>query len=61
MAMKMKMKKAMKAPKAMKAMKMKAKKVSKKGRKWQVLKGTKEKTNGGLKKGDLKKNKHGTF
>jgi len=36
-----------------------AKKVSKTGKKWQVLKGTREKTVGGLKKSDLKKNKYG--
>merc|ERR1711982_124676 len=46
--------------KAMSAMKMKkAMKVSIRGKKWQVLKGTKVKTVGGLKKSDLKKNKHG--
>merc|ERR1711877_61770 len=36
-----------------------AKKVSIKGKKWQVFKGTKAKTVGGLKKSDLKKNKNG--
>jgi len=71
MAMKMKMAMAMKAMKAMKAKKMssmkmkkmKAMKVSKiaKGKlaKVSVFKGTKEKTSGGLKKSDLKKNKVG--
>ena len=45
---------------AMKAMRRrKAKKVSKVGRKWQVFKGTKVKTQGGLKKGDLMKNRYG--
>merc|ERR1719188_2249977 len=39
--------------------KMKAKKVSIKGKKWQVFKGTKAKTVGGLKKSDLKKSKSG--
>merc|ERR1719281_1722131 len=53
------MKMAMKAMK-MSAMKMKkAMKVSKKGKKWQVFKGTKVATKGGLKKSDLKKNKYG--
>merc|ERR1719223_247604 len=51
--------KAMKAAKApMRRMK-RAKKVSKVGRKWQVLKGTKVKTVGGLNKTDLTKNKAG--
>merc|ERR1712060_681526 len=36
-----------------------AKKVSNKGKKWQVFKGTKTKTKGGLKKSDLKKSKSG--
>merc|ERR1712007_144135 len=40
-------------------MAMKAKKVSKKGKKWQVFKGSKTATKGGLKKTDLKKNKNG--
>merc|ERR1712061_594209 len=44
---------------SMKRMAMKAKKVSNKGKKWQVFKGTKAKTVGGLKKTDLKKNKNG--
>merc|ERR1719205_156364 len=39
--------------------KMKAKKVSKVGKKWQVLKGTRVKTQGGLQKSDLTKNKSG--
>lgn len=55
------MKKSMKAMKkavSMKKMK-KVKKVSKVGRKWQVLKGTKEKTKTGLKASDLTKNKSG--
>merc|ERR1712203_729924 len=43
----------------MKKMAMKAKKVSVRGKKWQVLKGTRQKTNGGLKKSDLRKNKLG--
>merc|ERR1711944_137325 len=60
MAMKMKASMKMKAKKAtaMK-MKMKAKKVSKVGKKWRVFAGIKEKTKGGLKKGDLTKNKNG--
>ena len=54
------MKKAGKAKKAMKSMRRRrAKKVSKIGRKWQVFKGTREKSKGGLKKADLMKNKHG--
>merc|ERR1719282_458805 len=65
--MKMKMKAAavmkMKSMKmkaaAMKAMKMKVKKVSKVGKKWQVFKGTRVKSKGGLKKEDLTKNKNG--
>jgi len=57
MAMKSGMKKsAMKS--GMKRMKM-AKKVSIKGKKWQVFAGSKQKTRGGLKKSDLKKNKYG--
>merc|ERR1719350_529388 len=68
MAMKMKKMSAMKAMKAMKMAKkmsgmkkmaMKAKKVSVRGKKWQVLKGTRAKTIGGLKKSDLRKNKNG--
>merc|ERR1719359_303731 len=56
----MKAKKAMTAMKA-KAMAMKAmaKKKSVVGKKASVLKGTKVKTSGGLKKGDLMKNKRG--
>merc|ERR1712194_803145 len=54
----MKAKTAMKAvAKAMKAMK--AMKAKVRGRKWQVLAGTRVKTNGGLEKGDLIKNKRG--
>merc|ERR1712029_1165257 len=47
--------------KAMSAMKMrkKAMKVSTKGKKWQVFKGAKISTKGGLKKSDLKKSKSG--
>ena len=59
---KRRMKKAAKSSKksAMKAMRRrKAKKVSVIGKKWQVFKGTKVKTGGGLKKTDLIKNKHG--
>ena len=45
---------------AMKGMRRrKAKKVSKIGKKWQVFKGTRVKTTGGLKKTDLTKNKYG--
>merc|ERR1719350_1945673 len=44
---------------AMKMKAMKAKKVSKVGRKWQVLKGTRVRSAGGLKKEDLTKNKSG--
>merc|ERR1712050_684165 len=59
----MKMKSGMKAMKAIKASmrmrRMKAKKVSIKGKKWQVFKGTKGKSNGGLKKADLVKSKAG--
>merc|ERR1712217_213633 len=51
------MKAAMKA--SMKMRRMKAKKVSIKGKKWQVFKGTKGKSNGGLKKADLVKSKTG--
>lgn len=61
-AMKMKSAMKMKAMKVMKvaSMKMKkAKKVSKVGRYFQVLKGTREKTKGGLRKEDLTKNKNG--
>merc|ERR1719272_2382590 len=43
----------------MKAMKARKKKVSKTGSKWQVLKGLKVKTKGGMKAADLMKNKHG--
>merc|ERR1719226_253321 len=53
----MKAMKAMKAAKAMKAMK--AKRVPKVGKRAAVLKGSKEKTSGGLKKSDLMKNKAG--
>merc|ERR1719476_72587 len=62
MKMKMSAMKAMKAMKAkkMSAMKMKmAMKVSKIGKKWQVFKGIKVKSTGGLKKSDLKKSKSG--
>merc|ERR1712232_1448908 len=52
----MKMKKSA-AP--MKRRMMRAKKVSVFGRKWQVLKGTRAKTKGGLSKSDLTKNKNG--
>merc|ERR1711860_5835 len=52
-----------KAMKAKSVMKKKAMKVSKIGKgkhaKAMVLRGSKEKTSGGLKAGDLKKNKHG--
>ena len=45
---------------AMKSMRRrKAKKVSKIGKKWQVFKGTRVKSVGGLTKADLTKNKHG--
>merc|ERR1712196_575479 len=54
----MKAMKAMKAMSAMKKMKM-AKKVSTMGKKWQVFKGSKLSTKGGLKKSDLKKSKSG--
>merc|ERR1719433_1611168 len=61
--MKMSAMKAMKMSmkmKAMSSMKMKmAMKVSTKGKKWQVFKGTKLSTKGGLKKSDLKKSKTG--
>lgn len=56
-AMKSGMKKS--AMKAMKSTMKKAMKVSKTGRMWQVYKGTREKTRGGLKKSDLKMNKYG--
>merc|ERR1712190_247472 len=46
------------AMKSMRRMK-KAKKVSKVGKKWRVFAGKKEKTQGGLKKADLVKNKRG--
>merc|ERR1719512_216084 len=52
------MKMGMKKMGSMKKMKM-AKKVSIKGKKWQVFKGSKVKTVGGLKKTDLKKSKSG--
>ena len=57
----MKSMKAMKVMKAIKAMKraMKAMKKKVRGRKWQVLKGTRTKTQGGLTKTDLIKNKRG--
>merc|ERR1711953_826193 len=56
----MKVVKAMKAMKAMKTMKvMKAMKKKTRGKKWQVLKGTRLKTEGGLEKADLMKNKRG--
>merc|ERR1712224_1082615 len=54
----MKAMKAMKMASAMK-MKMKAMKVSKIGKKWQVFKGTRVKSSGGLKKEDLTKSKSG--
>jgi len=59
MAKAMKAMKAMKAaaPKAMKAMK--KKRVSKVGKKFVVFRGTKAKTQGGLTKSDLVKNKNG--
>merc|ERR1712194_889937 len=50
----MKSMKVMKVAKAMKAMKAKVR-----GKKWQVLKGTRVKTVGGLDKSDLIKNKRG--
>merc|ERR1712039_911929 len=62
MGKKMSAMKAMKMAKKMSGMKrmaMKAKKVSKRGKKYQVFKGSREKTIGGLKKSDLKKNKAG--
>merc|ERR1711937_719839 len=52
--------KAMKAPmKTMKAAMKAMKKVSKNGRKWQVFKGTRVKTNSGLQKKDLVKSRSG--
>merc|ERR1712100_476829 len=51
------MKLAMKSMKAMKVMK--AMKKSNVGKKWQVLKGAKLKTKGGMKASDLMKNKEG--
>merc|ERR1712151_2044 len=48
---------AMKTTKVMKSMK--AMKTKTRGRKWQVLKGTRKKTVGGLEKSDLMKNKRG--
>merc|ERR1719433_1963574 len=51
------MKAAMKAMKVMKSMKAMKSKV--RGKKWQVLKGTRVKTVGGLQKADLMKNKAG--
>merc|ERR1711957_655267 len=56
----MKVVKAMKAMKVVKAMKaMKAMKAKVRGKKWQVLKGTRVKTQGGLERSDLMKNKRG--
>merc|ERR1712203_339722 len=51
--------KAMKMSAMKMGMKKMAMKVSTKGKKWQVLKGTRLSTVGGLKKSDLKKNKYG--
>ena len=59
MAMKRKSMKKAKVAKAMKAMKRRSMKKKVVGKKFSVFKGTKEKTVGGLKKGDLKKNKYG--
>merc|ERR1711964_345902 len=54
------MKRSMKARKSMKKHVMRKKKrVSKSGSKAMVYHGTRLKTNGGLKKADLRKNKHG--
>merc|ERR1719414_2912195 len=54
------MKAAMKAKAMQASMKMKkAKKVSRVGKKWQVLKGTRVRSGGGLKAADLMKNKSG--
>merc|ERR1711970_613689 len=50
---------AKKAPKKKATRKRKAKKVSKVGKKWQVWKGTRERTAGGLTKKDLRKSKSG--
>merc|ERR1711990_299391 len=50
---------AKKAPKKKATRKRKAKKVSKVGKKWQVWKGTRERTAGGLRKKDLRKSKSG--
>ena len=58
--MKSAMKKGGKKKSAMKGMRRrKAMKTSVRGKKWQVFAGTRQKSGGGLKKGDLIKNKNG--